>query len=92
MRLVGDARYCASRSGYVDFRTCNSQFRRGAWCVFHFSRGSDRSFQHAQHQHSPAPSPSPRSDDVQPTAILGAMGMIATLMLLWVGIAASLPG
>ena len=33
-----------------------------------------------------------RSDDVQPTAILGAMGMIATLVLLWVGIAASLPG
>ena len=33
-----------------------------------------------------------RSDDVQPTAIFGAMGMIATLMLLWVGIAASLPG
>lgn len=24
-----------------------------------------------------------QSDDVQPTAILGAMGMIATLMLLW---------
>ena len=33
-----------------------------------------------------------RSDDVQPTAILGAMGVIATLMLLWAGIAASLPG
>ncbi len=26
-----------------------------------------------------------RSDDVQPTAILGAMGMIATLILLWIG-------
>ena len=33
-----------------------------------------------------------RSDDVQPTAILGAMGVIATLVLLWVGIAVSLPG
>ena len=33
-----------------------------------------------------------RSDDVQPTAILGAISMIATLMLVWVGIAASLPG
>ncbi len=33
-----------------------------------------------------------RSDDVQPTAILSAMGMIATLLLLWVGIAASWPG
>jgi hypothetical protein len=33
-----------------------------------------------------------RSDDVQPTAILGALGMIATLMLVWFGIAASLPG
>ncbi len=27
-----------------------------------------------------------RSGDVQPTAILGAMGMIATLMLLWIGL------
>jgi hypothetical protein len=33
-----------------------------------------------------------RSDDVQPMAILGAMGVIATLVLLWVGIAVSLPG
>ena len=27
-----------------------------------------------------------RTDDVQPTAILGAMGMIAVLMLMWVGL------
>jgi hypothetical protein len=33
-----------------------------------------------------------RPDDAQPTAIFGAMGMIATLVLLWAGIAASLPG
>ncbi len=26
-----------------------------------------------------------RSDDVQPTAILGAIGVIATLLLLWIG-------
>ena len=62
------------------------------WCVLHFRRGSDRNFQHAQHQRSPLIAIARRSDDVQPTAILGAMGVIATLMLLWVGIAASLPG
>jgi hypothetical protein len=33
-----------------------------------------------------------RSDNMQPTAIFGAMGVIASLMLLWVGITASLPG
>ena len=27
-----------------------------------------------------------RTDDVQPTAILGAMGMITVLMLMWVGL------
>jgi hypothetical protein len=27
-----------------------------------------------------------RTDDIQPTAILGAMGMIAVLMLMWVGL------
>jgi hypothetical protein len=27
-----------------------------------------------------------RSDDIQPTAILGAIGMITTLMLMWVGL------
>ena len=28
-----------------------------------------------------------RSDDIQPTAILGTMGMIATLMLVWAALA-----
>jgi hypothetical protein len=27
-----------------------------------------------------------RSDDIQPTAVLGAIGMITTLMLMWVGL------
>jgi hypothetical protein len=27
-----------------------------------------------------------RTDDVQPTAILGAMGMITVLMLMWIGL------
>ena len=38
---------------------------------------------HSLHRHRPP------SDDIQPTAILGAIGMIATLMLMWVGIAAA---
>jgi hypothetical protein len=29
-----------------------------------------------------------RSDDVQPAAMLGALGMIATLMLIWIGFVA----
>ena len=35
---------------------------------------------------SPARSIARRSDDVQPTAILGAIGMIAALMMLWAGL------
>lgn len=27
-----------------------------------------------------------RSDDIQPTAVFGAIGMIATLMLMWIGL------
>ena len=27
-----------------------------------------------------------RSDDIQPTTILGAIGMITTLMLTWIGL------
>ena len=27
-----------------------------------------------------------RSDDIQPTSVLGAIGMITTLMLMWVGL------
>jgi len=33
-----------------------------------------------------------RSDDVQPTAILGALGMIAALLVSWAGIVGALPG
>ena len=29
-----------------------------------------------------------RSDDIQPTAILGALGLIVTLMLVWVSLIA----
>ncbi|HEY2620487.1 MAG TPA: hypothetical protein VGI78_24315 [Acetobacteraceae bacterium] len=27
-----------------------------------------------------------RTDDIQPTAVFGAIGMIATLMLMWIGL------
>jgi hypothetical protein len=60
------------------------------WCGLHFHGGSDRNLQHAQYQRSSLRRR--QSDDVQPTAILGAITVIATLVLLWFGIAASLPG
>jgi hypothetical protein len=62
-----------------------------AWFVLHFRRGW---IGVSKMRRSNAPRSigiARRSDDVQPTAILGAMGVIATLMLLWAGIAASLP-
>ena len=33
-----------------------------------------------------------RSDDIQPTAILGALGVIAAMMVAWAGIVGALPG
>ena len=91
MRLVGDARYCASRRATSIFVRALPNFAAGLVCVALQSWfGSE--FPTCAAPTLPAHAIARRSDDVQPTAILGAMGVIATLMLLWVGIAASLPG
>ena len=90
MRLVGDARYCASRRVTSIFVRALPNFAADLVCVpLQSWFGSE--FPTCAAPTLPAPI-ARRSDDVQPTAILGAMGVIATLVLLWVGIAASLPG
>ena len=83
MRLVGDARYCASSAGYVDFRTCDFPISPHCLRVLHFSSVVRTGVPTWRRTSKPrALAIARRSDDIQPTAILGAIGMIATLMLL----------
>jgi hypothetical protein len=70
----------------VDFRTEISEYRRthSACCIAVVPRIGVRTMRRINAPRSIAIAR--RTDDIQPTAVFGAIGMIATLMLMWIGL------
>jgi hypothetical protein len=86
MRALLGIACCTLGTATVNARTGISEFRRTPvlWCPPAVPRNGVCKMPHPNTARSIAIA-GRRSDDVQPTAILGTIGMIAMLMLLWIG-------